>query len=346
MRKVVYILIGVVIVFCPISLLVQIVVCKPVHAFWRLELRADPNVHCGNGAVASYIVGGVRTVLDLIIFSLPVKHIWDIKNFSRRKKIMIISTFWFGLIACVGSILKLILYAKFAHADIMRLLSYTNDFFQTGAINVGGAKPKLYCNDYWMVKQNSETDQARDSSRNLKFREDDSKLLIKDDRRFTGLYNADGTRNSVVPFWIPDRKDYLLTELTSRTDSLCEKLDGFTVPHYGEGIVTICPHAFVVLNPNFPQAASIRRYAPIEEYLPRSGTLLHETLHLILGPKNTVGEVWAIFDFLDMARADSAKAFGNPENTVSFSLGATLSKLARTGDSLPPEYLEYSVGGG
>ncbi|KAK6331196.1 hypothetical protein TWF696_003261 [Orbilia brochopaga] len=120
MRLVVYILIGIVIVFCPISLIVQVVVCKPVHAFWRLELRADPNVHCGDGAIASYIVGGIRTILDLIIFALPVKHIWDIKNFSRRKKIMIISTFWFGLIACVGSILKLILYAEFAHADITR----------------------------------------------------------------------------------------------------------------------------------------------------------------------------------------------------------------------------------
>ncbi|EPS38901.1 hypothetical protein H072_7326 [Dactylellina haptotyla CBS 200.50] len=120
MRLVIYILIVIVIIFCPISLFVQIAVCKPFRAFWHLEMRADPTVKCGNGAVASYIVGGFRTVLDLVIFSLPIKHIWEIKNFSIRKKIAITAIFWFGLIACAASILKLVLYAKFEHGDIFR----------------------------------------------------------------------------------------------------------------------------------------------------------------------------------------------------------------------------------
>ncbi|KAF3926418.1 hypothetical protein AA313_de0205418 [Arthrobotrys entomopaga] len=120
MRRVVYILIVVVILFCPISFIVLIAGCRPFKAFWHLEMRADPNVYCSDGATAAYIVGGIRTALDLIIFSLPVKHIWDIKNFSKRKKIAITAIFWFGLIACIGSILKLVFYAEFEHQDIFR----------------------------------------------------------------------------------------------------------------------------------------------------------------------------------------------------------------------------------
>ncbi|KAK6538180.1 hypothetical protein TWF694_011062 [Orbilia ellipsospora] len=120
MRRVVYILIVVVILFCPISFIVLIAGCRPFKAFWHLEMRADPNVYCSNGATAAYIVGGIRTALDLIIFSLPIKHIWDIKNFSKRKKIAITAIFWFGLIACIGSILKLVFYAEFEHQDIFR----------------------------------------------------------------------------------------------------------------------------------------------------------------------------------------------------------------------------------
>ncbi|KAK6358582.1 hypothetical protein TWF730_007908 [Orbilia blumenaviensis] len=120
MRRVVYFLIVFVILFCPISLAAQAVTCKPFNAFWSLELRADPNTKCTNGATGSYIVGAIRTLLDIIIFALPLKHIWDIKNFSTRKKIAITGIFTLGLIACAASILKLALYHEFLHGDLTR----------------------------------------------------------------------------------------------------------------------------------------------------------------------------------------------------------------------------------
>ncbi|KAK6519474.1 hypothetical protein TWF281_003308 [Arthrobotrys megalospora] len=120
MRRVVYFLIVFVIIFCPISLAAQAVTCKPFHAFWSLELRADPNTKCSNGAAGSYAVGAIRTILDVVIFALPLKHIWDIKNFSMRKKIAITSIFTLGLVACAASILKLALYHEFLEGDLTR----------------------------------------------------------------------------------------------------------------------------------------------------------------------------------------------------------------------------------
>ncbi|KAJ6263393.1 hypothetical protein Dda_1956 [Drechslerella dactyloides] len=120
MRLVVYILIGICIVFCPISLLAQIATCRPFRAFWHLELRIDPNTHCSNGATASYAVGAIKTLLDIIIFALPLKHIWDIQNFSRRKKIAITGIFLLGIVACIASILKLVFYSQLLKGDLTR----------------------------------------------------------------------------------------------------------------------------------------------------------------------------------------------------------------------------------
>ncbi|KAK6513267.1 hypothetical protein TWF506_009426 [Arthrobotrys conoides] len=126
MRRVVYFLIAFIIIFCPISLIAQMVVCKPFRAFWSLELRADPNTKCSQGAVASYVVGAIRALLDVVIFVLPLKHIWDIKNFSTKKKIAITGVFTLGLTACAAAILKLALYGEFLHGDLTRKLFSAN----------------------------------------------------------------------------------------------------------------------------------------------------------------------------------------------------------------------------
>ncbi|EPS42923.1 hypothetical protein H072_3091 [Dactylellina haptotyla CBS 200.50] len=120
MRRVIYGLIFFLIIFCPVSLLAQMATCKPFKAFWSLELRVDPNTKCYNGAVGSYVVGAIRTILDVVIFALPLKHIWEIRNFSRRKKFAITGIFTLGLIACVASVLKLALYGEFLHGDLTR----------------------------------------------------------------------------------------------------------------------------------------------------------------------------------------------------------------------------------
>ncbi|EWC46302.1 hypothetical protein DRE_04473 [Drechslerella stenobrocha 248] len=120
MRRVVYGLIAFVLVFCPVSLLAQISSCKPLIAFWHLEVQVDPATKCNTGAVASYVIGAIRTLLDVIIFALPLKHIWDIKYFTRRKKIAITVIFMLGLVACIASILKLVFYRDFLVGDVTR----------------------------------------------------------------------------------------------------------------------------------------------------------------------------------------------------------------------------------
>ncbi|KAF3934965.1 hypothetical protein ABW19_dt0209241 [Dactylella cylindrospora] len=120
MRRVVYILIGIVILFCPVSIIVQVVTCRPFSAFWHLEARLDPNVKCDDTAIPSYLVGVIRALLDIIIFALPLKHIWDIKSFPTRKKIAVTAIFTLGLTACIASILKLALYPAFLQGDIIR----------------------------------------------------------------------------------------------------------------------------------------------------------------------------------------------------------------------------------
>ncbi|KAK6501862.1 hypothetical protein TWF481_009681 [Arthrobotrys musiformis] len=120
MRRIIYFLVVFVILFCPVSIAAQAVACRPFHAFWSLELRADPKTKCTNSAAGNYAVSAIRAVLDIIIFMLPLKYIWDIKTFSIRKKLAITSIFTLGLVACVASILKLALYHQFIHGDLTR----------------------------------------------------------------------------------------------------------------------------------------------------------------------------------------------------------------------------------
>ncbi|KAK6544068.1 hypothetical protein TWF694_000779 [Orbilia ellipsospora] len=120
MRIIIYSLIGIVIMFCPISIMVLITPCRPIRAYYDIRLRLDPNTKCNSGVTQAYVVGAIRAFLDIIIFSLPLKHIWEIKTFTFRKKIAISSIFTLGLIACVASAVKLILYREFLNKDLTR----------------------------------------------------------------------------------------------------------------------------------------------------------------------------------------------------------------------------------
>ncbi|KAK6528511.1 hypothetical protein TWF281_009752 [Arthrobotrys megalospora] len=119
MRQVVHLIIWAVIVFCPISIYFQLNFCKPFSAFWHIETWTDPNVKCGY-LIGGYVVGVIRMLFDVIIFMLPLKHIWGIKGFSTRKKITVTLVFTFGLTACIASVLKLAFYPEYLKGDIVR----------------------------------------------------------------------------------------------------------------------------------------------------------------------------------------------------------------------------------
>ncbi|KAF3921379.1 hypothetical protein ABW20_dc0109250 [Dactylellina cionopaga] len=120
MRTVIWIFIAVLVAFCPVSIAMQLVVCKPFDALWHIEWALDLNIKCSSSNTSNYVVGSIRAVFDVLIFILPLKHIWEIKNFSLRKKITITGIFTLGLVAVVASIVKLILYRQYLAGDVTR----------------------------------------------------------------------------------------------------------------------------------------------------------------------------------------------------------------------------------
>src|SRR6202012_666140 len=75
MRRVIWVLIAIIAIFCPISIAVQLFVCKPFDALWHVEWALDGDIKCKSSNVSNYVIGTVRTLFDLIIFALPLKHI-------------------------------------------------------------------------------------------------------------------------------------------------------------------------------------------------------------------------------------------------------------------------------
>ncbi|KAK6349394.1 hypothetical protein TWF696_005681 [Orbilia brochopaga] len=167
----------------------------------------------------------------------------------------------------------------------LELFKEMNRVVQSGGIQTAAGKPKIHCGDDWAILQDPETDQLRSSSGELRFNDDKSPMLIKQDPELhKELYNADESRNGDTISWMPDTNTYLIEG--SRIS--CERFGTFAFVTAVLGKVTICPATFDPLNddiPNekLPTAESIAALTPINMYLPASQILLHETVHLVLG---------------------------------------------------------------
>ncbi|KAF3909892.1 hypothetical protein ABW21_db0208195 [Orbilia brochopaga] len=88
----------------------------------------------------------------------------------------------------------------------LRLVAGMHDaIFGGGVKDRTGVKTRLYCSEDWAVLKDPEVDPMLDNNGNIVLKEDGTPLIMKEQayvRNF--LYNADGTRKAIWPFWLPD----------------------------------------------------------------------------------------------------------------------------------------------
>ncbi|RAQ76213.1 hypothetical protein COH20_001520 [Aspergillus flavus] len=77
--------------------------CNPISKYWDV-LRTEGK--CLNTELQMFVAGIINTISDLTILILPHLKVWKLQM-SPRKKHAISMVFLFGLIACVGSSLKI-----------------------------------------------------------------------------------------------------------------------------------------------------------------------------------------------------------------------------------------------
>ncbi|KAE8419886.1 hypothetical protein BDV36DRAFT_281890 [Aspergillus pseudocaelatus] len=77
--------------------------CNPISKYWDV-LRTDGK--CLNTELQMFVAGIINTISDLTILILPHLKVWGLQMSPRKKRAVSVA-FLFGLIACVGSSLKI-----------------------------------------------------------------------------------------------------------------------------------------------------------------------------------------------------------------------------------------------
>ncbi|PYI01187.1 hypothetical protein BO78DRAFT_379489 [Aspergillus sclerotiicarbonarius CBS 121057] len=87
--------------------------CNPISKYWDV-LRTDGK--CLDTELQMFVAGIINTTSDLTILILPHLKVWRLQM-SLRKKCAVSVAFLFGLIACVGSSLKIYYAVRLLHTS-------------------------------------------------------------------------------------------------------------------------------------------------------------------------------------------------------------------------------------
>ena len=112
MRRAIYALIGIFIVYTIVGALVISFICKPVHAFWELELRGTPR--CPSKAEVQkryFSVLGIHVAGDVIVLMLPIRVVLGLR-LPKRQKVILVCIFCAGGLACIASFLRLYYFPR------------------------------------------------------------------------------------------------------------------------------------------------------------------------------------------------------------------------------------------
>lgn len=132
LRRVVWILMGIVICFGIANVVSMIFQCTPVHFFWdgwKGEMKGFCGVdvrlyvvsisNCASAAdnydSFGFARGGIEIFLDLAILTLPLPMLAKL-NMSPKKKLQIMSMFCVGFIITIVSCLRLWSFVQFGHS--------------------------------------------------------------------------------------------------------------------------------------------------------------------------------------------------------------------------------------
>jgi len=111
-RRVVWILMGIVICFGIANVVSMIFQCTPIHFFWD-GWKGETKGFCGvDVRLFGFARGGIEIFLDLAILTLPLPMLAKL-NMSPKKKLQIMSMFCVGFIITIVSCLRLWSFVQF-----------------------------------------------------------------------------------------------------------------------------------------------------------------------------------------------------------------------------------------
>ncbi|KAI1326110.1 hypothetical protein F5Y16DRAFT_375795 [Xylariaceae sp. FL0255] len=90
--------------------ILNFVECRPIQAFWEVELRNDPGTHCINFVEYDFGLGITNALIDLATITIPIHEILKL-NISTSKKIGVCAIFLIGGITFAASLLRAITLA-------------------------------------------------------------------------------------------------------------------------------------------------------------------------------------------------------------------------------------------
>jgi len=112
MRWSIYGLIAFFFIYTIVGTTVIAMVCKPVKAFWTLELRVDDSCPSQAKIERTYSsVLGVHVAGDFLVLILPIRLVSQLR-LPKRQKIILVCLFSAGGLACIASILRLYYFPR------------------------------------------------------------------------------------------------------------------------------------------------------------------------------------------------------------------------------------------
>lgn len=112
MRRTIYALIAFFFMYTIVGTTVIAMVCKPVKAYWTLELRVDDNCPSQAEVERRYrSVLGVHVAGDFLVLMLPIRLVSQLR-LPKRQKIILVCLFSAGGLACIASILRLYYFPR------------------------------------------------------------------------------------------------------------------------------------------------------------------------------------------------------------------------------------------
>lgn len=88
-------------------LTVLIVQCKDISKLWTKDFLSFSGSRCFSSSTYSYSAAIGDSVLDCMIFAVPIPYVWSLSKLRARQRIGLIIIFALGFIVCVVALLQI-----------------------------------------------------------------------------------------------------------------------------------------------------------------------------------------------------------------------------------------------
>jgi len=107
LRKCCYILLALVLAHFIEVLTVLIVYCSDINKLWTSNWLDFTGSQCFSSAVYSYSAAIGDSIVDSMIFALPIPYVWQLSKLRIRQRLGLVLVFGLGFIVCVVALLQI-----------------------------------------------------------------------------------------------------------------------------------------------------------------------------------------------------------------------------------------------